>query len=129
MNNLLIFTDKPNPFGSRRRPVTSHQEPSTDTQPTETTQLEVTSGKRRKIAILTSGGDAPGMNASVRAVVRAAIMRGCDAYAVHEGYQGKRYWITFDAIHRIETVALNVSSTGYHRTRGWWRHDQKDGLG
>ncbi|KAF9352378.1 6-phosphofructokinase, alpha subunit [Mortierella sp. NVP85] len=88
MNNLLIFTDKPNPFGSRRRPVTTHQEASNDTQPTETTQLEVTSGKRRKIAILTSGGDAPGMNASVRAVVRAAIMRGCDAYAVHEGYQG-----------------------------------------
>lgn len=40
------------------------------------------------IAILTSGGDAPGMNAAVRAVVRAALARGVDVYAIYEGYQG-----------------------------------------
>ncbi|KAI7859897.1 6-phosphofructokinase [Circinella umbellata] len=42
----------------------------------------------RKIAILTSGGDAPGMNACVRAVVRYGISKGCAMYAVYEGYQG-----------------------------------------
>jgi 6-phosphofructokinase 1 len=42
----------------------------------------------RKIAVLTSGGDAPGMNAAVRAVVRTALARGAEAYGVFEGYQG-----------------------------------------
>lgn len=41
-----------------------------------------------KLAVLTSGGDAPGMNAAVRAVVRAGLARGLEVYAVHEGYQG-----------------------------------------
>ncbi|MGE2714174.1 6-phosphofructokinase [Mycolicibacterium litorale] len=40
------------------------------------------------IAVLTSGGDASGMNAAVRAVVRTAAHRGIDVYAVHEGYHG-----------------------------------------
>lgn len=43
---------------------------------------------RRNIAVMTSGGDAPGMNANVRAIVRAAIFRGCKAFAVMEGYEG-----------------------------------------
>jgi 6-phosphofructokinase 1 len=41
-----------------------------------------------KIAVLTSGGDAPGMNACVRAVVRSAINYGCEAYGVYDGYKG-----------------------------------------
>lgn len=40
------------------------------------------------IAVFTSGGDAPGMNAAVRAVVRTAIKQGLEVYAVYEGYQG-----------------------------------------
>lgn len=44
--------------------------------------------KKRRIAVLTSGGDAPGMNGAVRAVVRMAIHYGCEAYAVLEGYEG-----------------------------------------
>lgn len=40
------------------------------------------------IAVLTSGGDAAGMNAAVRAVVLTAAHRGIDVYAVHEGYHG-----------------------------------------
>lgn len=40
------------------------------------------------IGVLTSGGDAPGMNAAVRAVVRTAINRGVDVYAIFEGYNG-----------------------------------------
>lgn len=43
---------------------------------------------KRNIAVMTLGGDAPGMNACVRAVVRAAIYRGCKAFAVMEGYEG-----------------------------------------
>ncbi|RLV91185.1 ATP-dependent 6-phosphofructokinase subunit beta [Spathaspora sp. JA1] len=43
---------------------------------------------KRNIGIMTSGGDAPGMNAAVRGVVRAAIFRGCKAFAVKEGYEG-----------------------------------------
>lgn len=37
---------------------------------------------------MTSGGDSPGMNAVVRAVVRMAIHMGCDPYCVYEGYEG-----------------------------------------
>jgi 6-phosphofructokinase 1 len=40
------------------------------------------------IAVLTSGGDAAGMNAAVRAVIRTALRRGIEVYAVYEGYQG-----------------------------------------
>lgn len=50
------------------------------------------SGKRQKIAVLTSGGDAPGMNAVVRAVVRYGITKGCDVFAVYEGYQGNSFF-------------------------------------
>jgi 6-phosphofructokinase 1 len=41
-----------------------------------------------RISVLTSGGDAPGMNAAVRAVVRIALDRGAEVYAIYEGYQG-----------------------------------------
>ena len=40
------------------------------------------------IAVLTSGGDAGGMNPAVRAVVRTAVHHGIDVYAVAEGYLG-----------------------------------------
>ncbi|KAL6946848.1 6-phosphofructokinase, alpha subunit [Hanseniaspora vineae] len=43
---------------------------------------------KQKIAVMTSGGDSPGMNAAVRAVVRTGIYYGCDMYAVYEGYKG-----------------------------------------
>ena len=42
----------------------------------------------KKIGVLTSGGDAPGMNAAVRAVVRAAISRGMEVYGIRRGYVG-----------------------------------------
>jgi len=41
-----------------------------------------------RIGVLTSGGDAQGMNAAVRAVVRTAIHRGAEVFAIFEGYQG-----------------------------------------
>ena len=42
----------------------------------------------KRIGILTSGGDAQGMNAAVRAVVRTALDKGAEVYAIYEGYQG-----------------------------------------
>ncbi|KAK5200545.1 6-phosphofructokinase, alpha subunit, partial [Cryomyces antarcticus] len=44
-------------------------------------------GKKR-IGIMTSGGDAPGMNGAVRAVVRTTIAMGCESYGIYEGYEG-----------------------------------------
>lgn len=42
----------------------------------------------KKIGVLTSGGDAPGMNAALRAVVRASVFYGIECFAIHQGYQG-----------------------------------------
>ncbi len=42
----------------------------------------------RSIAVLTSGGDGPGLNACIRAVTRQAIRRGVDVYGVRWGYRG-----------------------------------------
>ncbi|HHV50982.1 MAG TPA: 6-phosphofructokinase [Clostridiales bacterium] len=42
----------------------------------------------RKIAVLTSGGDAPGMNAAVRAVARTALSKGVEVFGVYRGYNG-----------------------------------------
>ncbi|MCH4827011.1 MAG: 6-phosphofructokinase [Planococcus sp. (in: firmicutes)] len=42
----------------------------------------------KKIGVLTSGGDSPGMNAAVRAVVRKAIYHGVEVAGVYSGYQG-----------------------------------------
>ncbi|MEA4972866.1 MAG: ATP-dependent 6-phosphofructokinase [Candidatus Metalachnospira sp.] len=41
-----------------------------------------------KIGVLTSGGDAPGMNAAIRAVVRTGINKGCKVIGIHKGYIG-----------------------------------------
>ena len=53
----------------------------------------------RKIAVLTSGGDAPGMNGAIRAIVRVGIKRGFEVYGVYEGYKG--------------LVAGNIKKLGY----------------
>lgn len=45
-------------------------------------------GKIKKIGVLTSGGDAPGMNAAIRAVVRSAIYRGLTVTGIRQGYHG-----------------------------------------
>lgn len=42
----------------------------------------------KKIGVLTSGGDSPGMNAAIRAVVRAAIFHKLECVAIYQGYQG-----------------------------------------
>ena len=42
----------------------------------------------KRIGVLTSGGDAPGMNAAVRAVVRTALFHGLECYGIRRGYNG-----------------------------------------
>ena len=42
----------------------------------------------KKIAVLTSGGDAPGMNAAIRAVVRCGIDAGLEVWGIERGYEG-----------------------------------------
>ena len=42
----------------------------------------------KRIAVLTSGGDAPGMNAALRAVVRTSVFYGYECFVVYHGYQG-----------------------------------------
>lgn len=42
----------------------------------------------KRIGVMTSGGDAPGMNAAIRAVVRCGIARGMEVYGIRRGYEG-----------------------------------------
>ncbi|MCA9939715.1 MAG: 6-phosphofructokinase [Anaerolineales bacterium] len=56
----------------------------------------------KRIGVLTSGGDAQGMNAAVRAVVRTAIDHGIETYAIMEGYQGM-----VDGGRRIRPIGWN----------------------
>ena len=45
-------------------------------------------GKIKSVGVLTSGGDAPGMNAAIRAVTRAAIFEGWKVWGIYRGYEG-----------------------------------------
>ncbi len=42
----------------------------------------------KKVGVLTSGGDAPGMNAAIRAVVRTALQNNLEVYGIYDGYKG-----------------------------------------
>lgn len=42
----------------------------------------------KRIAVMTSGGDAPGMNAAIRAVVRAGMEHGLEVYGIRQAYAG-----------------------------------------
>ena len=66
-------------------------------------------GTIKRIGVLTSGGDAPGMNAAVRAVVRTAISRGMECIGIRRGWQGL---ITSDF------VKLTSESVGHTLSRG-----------
>lgn len=50
--------------------------------------MDIVSASDMKIGVLTSGGDAQGMNAAVRAVVRTALAQGATPYAILEGWSG-----------------------------------------
>ena len=68
-------------------------DPSMDTSESDTTSVVAPKGdsqgeQQRCVGIFTSGGDAQGMNAAVRASVRMAILKGMKVYGIYEGYQG-----------------------------------------
>ena len=62
----------------------------------------------KRIGVLTSGGDAPGMNAAVRAVVRTALDCGIECVGIRRGWQGL---ITSDFV-RLD--GNSVASCAYH---------------
>lgn len=63
----------------------------------------------RRIGVMTSGGDAPGMNAAVRAVVRAAIFRGIEVVGIRRGYNGL---INGDIIRLDEKSVAHIINRG-----------------
>ncbi|HHZ05497.1 MAG TPA: 6-phosphofructokinase [Clostridiales bacterium] len=80
----------------------------------------------RAIAVLTSGGDAPGMNAAVRAVARTALSQGLRVIGVHRGYNGLLNGDVFemnlrsvsDIIHRGGTILYTARSEEYNTPAG-----------
>lgn len=80
----------------------------------------------KAIAVLTSGGDAPGMNAAVRAVARAALCKGMRVIGVHRGYNGLLNGDVFemnlrsvsDIIHRGGTILYTARSEEYNTPTG-----------
>ena len=80
----------------------------------------------KSLGVLTSGGDAPGMNAAVRAVVRTALNCGVDVYAIYEGYQGmvtggeqirKMTWDSVGGILHQGGTAIGSARCAEFRTR------------
>jgi 6-phosphofructokinase 1 len=67
--------------------------------------------KISKIAVLTSGGDAPGMNPCIRAVVRTAIYNGLNVSGIRQGYQGLIDNNIFDMNTRSVSNILNLGGT------------------
>ena len=63
----------------------------------------------RKIGVLTSGGDAPGMNSAIRAVVRSALSRGVEVVGIYKGYTGL---ISGELRDLTSAEVSNISSMG-----------------
>ena len=63
------------------------------------------------IGVLTSGGDAPGMNAAIRAVVRSALSHGLEVYGVEDGYKGLVEGRIFPYERHSVTNILNYGGT------------------
>lgn len=82
----------------------------------------------KRIAVLTSGGDAPGMNAAIRAIVRKAIYHEIEVYGVYNGYQGliegniKEMTLgsVGDVIHRGGTILLSARCEAFTTDEGQW---------
>ena len=79
-----------------------------------------------KVGILTSGGDAPGMNACIRAVVRGCLSKGMEVYGIYQGYYGvinddiKQLNIASvaDIIHRGGTILRTARSEAFKTPEG-----------
>lgn len=83
-------------------------------------------GNMTAIGVLTSGGDAPGMNAAVRAVARTAISMGIKCYGIRRGYngliEGDIFELTLrdvsDTIHRGGTILYTARSPRFKTEEG-----------
>lgn len=81
----------------------------------------------KRIALLTSGGDSPGMNAAVRAVVRSGIYKGLEVYGIKRGYEGliegtideMSLSSVADIIHRGGTVLRSARSKYFMTDEGF----------
>ena len=71
----------------------------------------------KKIGVLTSGGDAPGMNAAVRAVVRTALSKGMEVYGIHRGYVGLINGDIFKMDERSVTDIIHKGGTVLYTAR------------
>lgn len=71
----------------------------------------------KTIAVLTSGGDAPGMNAAVRAVTRAALSKGIKVYGVRRGYNGLLNGDVFEMNLRSVSDILSKGGTVLYTAR------------
>lgn len=71
----------------------------------------------RKIGVLTSGGDAPGMNAAIRAVTRSAIANGIEVVGIRDGYKGlvEGNYIPFNKNSVSETISRGGTILGSAR--------------
>lgn len=80
----------------------------------------------KNIALFTSGGDSPGMNACIRAVVRAAVQKGCKVFGIMQGYEGMidGNFIELDSrsvgniIHRGGTILKSARSKRFMTPEG-----------
>lgn len=80
----------------------------------------------KTIGVLTSGGDAPGMNAAVRAVVRTALSKGMKVYGINRGYCGLITGDIYemdarsvsDIIHRGGTILYTARSQEFRTEEG-----------
>ncbi len=80
----------------------------------------------KKIAVLTSGGDAPGMNAAIRAVVRTGLYKGLEVCGVYRGYNGlingdmiqMNLRTVSDIIHRGGTMLYTARSEEFRTPEG-----------
>lgn len=80
----------------------------------------------KRIGVLTSGGDAPGMNAAIRAVVRKSIYHDLDVYGIYYGFQGliegnihkMEVGSVGDIIHRGGTMLFSARSDEFRTEAG-----------
>lgn len=73
--------------------------------------------KVKRIGVLTSGGDAPGMNATIRAVVRAAMYRGIDVVGIRRGWNGLINGDMFRMTTSDVAHMINLGGTILHTAR------------
>ena len=83
----------------------------------------------KTLGVLTSGGDAPGMNPAIRAVVRTAIQQGCRVVGINNGYDGVFEGdveelgnrLLSGMIDRGGTILQSSRANGCTPPRGWMR--------